>query len=671
MDPLSIGNMDSDSDLMMMSLGGSGMTMFQQNSMKLEQFFSRSTFLNHGVMGEGAAPTEQQTQQQQQQDMEQKQQLPQEMQQQQQQQQQMPQDMGFGQQQQLQQQINNTLGGGMSGLNQNFINNNNSNNHQSGGNSGDAAQDGDHMGRAPRRGSLPNMRRYSNGMMPQQEGQGMAQVDYGNSSAQSFQQQQQRQQRQLPMGSNTGETDSNAFPPSRDTGGLTRYASEPVRSTHPDNNSNNNNGPPVSSIQYSLGNNMGMPGYQDQSNSDLMSRTVQPGKKRRSQRRGSMPTMHVQHQNDYMSQQQQQQQQQQYFRQQQQQQQQEEPIQQDMMQQQHQFEFGDQHEPFAERRPLPQRRHTMEHSTQQTSVPFNQHTRLQQTGGMPLGSTGPYIPPGTTGTMTLNDGSGMGNNASNALANNNNNNNTTFSSTSSYSSDDDTASNCSADSFDGMDPLGLRPTGTGGGGFHLGSSSSTNKGKKKKSRVRRTRRGSNDSMRRVTSSESLYSVDEESEAHEQPSGNATFSMPTTAGTTPATTRRRLSASTTSGTEPLMAQGSPDLMVRLQESMARSMKRSMETQKALQNWDKQNGLPKSHSQTMVNSSRSRQQLQDGVILAKWDGTPLISPDTELGKPKARRASTKPGGTTSTEKGKNSFTSKMERRMSAPTSSMSWM
>lgn len=47
--------------------------------------------------------------------------------------------------------------------------------------------------------------------------------------------------------------------------------------------------------------------------------------------------------------------------------------------------------------------------------------------------------------------------------------------------------------------------------------------------------------------------------------------------------------------------------------------------SLQKWDKKNGLPKSHSQTMVNSSRSREQLQKGVILKKWNGSPLITPE----------------------------------------------
>lgn len=65
-----------------------------------------------------------------------------------------------------------------------------------------------------------------------------------------------------------------------------------------------------------------------------------------------------------------------------------------------------------------------------------------------------------------------------------------------------------------------------------------------------------------------------------------------------------------------------------------MKRTEKTQQALQEWDKLNGLPKSHSQTMVNSSRSRRQIQEGRIIPKWDGTPLINEETELGKPKPR-------------------------------------
>lgn len=64
------------------------------------------------------------------------------------------------------------------------------------------------------------------------------------------------------------------------------------------------------------------------------------------------------------------------------------------------------------------------------------------------------------------------------------------------------------------------------------------------------------------------------------------------------------------------------MTRLRELMTKSE----ETQKALQEWDKKNGLPKSHSCTMVNTSRSRKQLQVGKILPKWDGSPLITEDS---------------------------------------------
>jgi hypothetical protein len=90
-------------------------------------------------------------------------------------------------------------------------------------------------------------------------------------------------------------------------------------------------------------------------------------------------------------------------------------------------------------------------------------------------------------------------------------------------------------------------------------------------------------------------------------------------------------------------------IKMMERLRAMMEKSTKTQKALQQWDKDNGLPKSHSQTMVNTSRSRQQLQDGKILPKWDGTPLINEETELGRPKPRT------------KGK------MKRRGSAPTSS----
>jgi len=50
-----------------------------------------------------------------------------------------------------------------------------------------------------------------------------------------------------------------------------------------------------------------------------------------------------------------------------------------------------------------------------------------------------------------------------------------------------------------------------------------------------------------------------------------------------------------------------------------------TQSALQYFDKRRGLPKSHCQTMVNSSRSRKQLLERKIIKKWNGCPLLGGD----------------------------------------------
>ena len=79
--------------------------------------------------------------------------------------------------------------------------------------------------------------------------------------------------------------------------------------------------------------------------------------------------------------------------------------------------------------------------------------------------------------------------------------------------------------------------------------------------------------------------------------------------------------------PLPEKSDPELLkVDQNEVMAKlqaAMDRTTDTQKLLQEWDRANGLPKSHSQTMVNSSRSRKQLTDGVILKKWNGTPLLN------------------------------------------------
>ena len=63
----------------------------------------------------------------------------------------------------------------------------------------------------------------------------------------------------------------------------------------------------------------------------------------------------------------------------------------------------------------------------------------------------------------------------------------------------------------------------------------------------------------------------------------------------------------------------DILKRLQEAMLKSI----DSQKSLQEWDKANGLPKSHCQTMVNTSRSREQLQSGMVLQKWNGVPLLN------------------------------------------------
>mmetsp|Transcript_13678 Transcript_13678/g.23297 ORF Transcript_13678/g.23297 Transcript_13678/m.23297 type:complete len:291 (-) Transcript_13678:544-1416(-) len=54
-----------------------------------------------------------------------------------------------------------------------------------------------------------------------------------------------------------------------------------------------------------------------------------------------------------------------------------------------------------------------------------------------------------------------------------------------------------------------------------------------------------------------------------------------------------------------------------------LQKSTASQKALEEWDRKNGLPRSHCQTMVNSSRSRKQLQSGLILPKWNGKPLLN------------------------------------------------
>jgi hypothetical protein len=100
-------------------------------------------------------------------------------------------------------------------------------------------------------------------------------------------------------------------------------------------------------------------------------------------------------------------------------------------------------------------------------------------------------------------------------------------------------------------------------------------------------------------------------------------------------------------------GSPDLSAAIAERLANLMQKSSKTQVALQEWDKQNGLPKSHSQTMVKSARSRRQLIEGIILKKWDGSPLIGKSTK-----------NKDGVACVEEKHNKKMKKAARRMSAP-------
>lgn len=72
-----------------------------------------------------------------------------------------------------------------------------------------------------------------------------------------------------------------------------------------------------------------------------------------------------------------------------------------------------------------------------------------------------------------------------------------------------------------------------------------------------------------------------------------------------------------GEIPLPSKPDPELLsldpTDAMSKLMASMERTNNTQKQLQDWDSSRGLPKSHSQTMVNSSRSRKQLLDGVVL----------------------------------------------------------
>ena len=70
--------------------------------------------------------------------------------------------------------------------------------------------------------------------------------------------------------------------------------------------------------------------------------------------------------------------------------------------------------------------------------------------------------------------------------------------------------------------------------------------------------------------------------------------------------------------PIHAPASAPSLQRLYEVM----EASIASQELLEDWDMQQGLPKSHSWTMMHSNRSRRQLLEGRILPKWNGKPLI-------------------------------------------------
>ena len=91
-------------------------------------------------------------------------------------------------------------------------------------------------------------------------------------------------------------------------------------------------------------------------------------------------------------------------------------------------------------------------------------------------------------------------------------------------------------------------------------------------------------------------------------------------------------------------------VHFQQRLNALMRQSQASLKALQDYDKSQGLPASHCATMVKSYRSRKQLLTGKILKKWDGTPLISFQTNAdgsvtvhsGDRKERKKVVKKGG-----------------------------
>lgn len=66
----------------------------------------------------------------------------------------------------------------------------------------------------------------------------------------------------------------------------------------------------------------------------------------------------------------------------------------------------------------------------------------------------------------------------------------------------------------------------------------------------------------------------------------------------------------------------DETVMFDASLKLAMIKSTKSQTSLQQWDRKNDLPASHCKTMVDSSRSREQLLSGKVLQKWNGVPLL-------------------------------------------------
>lgn len=119
-------------------------------------------------------------------------------------------------------------------------------------------------------------------------------------------------------------------------------------------------------------------------------------------------------------------------------------------------------------------------------------------------------------------------------------------------------------------------------------------------------------------------------------------LPSSIAPLPVAPASRLEGSQLEDSQKLAATNTEDYAGKVPLRFRYLMLQSEDTQRQLQDWDKKNGLPKSHSCTMVKTSRSRRQLLEGKILPKWDGTPLISEDgdaTLIVKPRQKKCQRK--------------------------------